>query len=241
MLRLAIVLCAAVASPALADSKAEERAFGSGIQAETKSAHPDDPAAKTEPVFVPRDRGAPVARVGGATRGIETAKIPSIEVLAPERLGYTLDPQPSLYWSISDATDRRVKISLEKLGSDPPRTVFEAVLEGPLEAGVHRIDLARHGVTLEPGVIYMWYVRLDPRSDGRYGGGGIQRVAAPAELEAELAAADADRKAFILAEAGIWYDAIGVLSEQIESGSAVELARAQRAALLEQVGLSTPP
>jgi hypothetical protein len=189
------------------------------------------------PVFVPRDDGAPVARVGGGTRGIETVKSPSIEVLAPERLGYTLDPQPTLYWSLSEATDRRVEIRVNDHGSDPPVTVFETLLEGPLESGVHGIDLARHGITLEPGVVYMWYVQLNPRSDGRYSGGGIQRVLASTELEAALAAAAADRKAFVLAEAGIWYDAVDVLSEQIEGGAASELALAQRTALLEQVGL----
>jgi len=241
--RLAFMLCVVTPAPAIADSKAQPTGSGSETHAEAKSANPEEPDAKAEPraksgpmpVFVPRDMGAPVARVGGGTRGIETVKSPSIEVLAPERLGYTLDPQPTLYWSLSEATDRRVEIRLNDHGSDPPVTVFETLLEGPLESGIHGIDLARHGVTLEPGVVYMWYVQLNPRSDGRYSGGGIQRVLASTELNAALTAAPADRKAFVLAEAGIWYDAVDVLSEQVEGGTAGALA--QRAALLEQVGL----
>ncbi|MBW2714760.1 MAG: DUF928 domain-containing protein [Deltaproteobacteria bacterium] len=243
--RFAFVLCVVAVALAIADSKAQETGSGSETHANEKSANPEEPDAKAEPnaksgsvpVFVPRDVGAPVARVGGGTRGIEIVKSPSIEVLAPERLGYTLDPQPTLYWSLSEATDRRVEIRVNDHGSDPPVTVFETVLEGPLESGVHGIDLALHGVTLKPGVVYMWYVQLNPRSDGRYSGGGIQRVLASAELEAALAAAAADRKAFVFAEAGIWYDAVDVLSEQIEGGAAGELALAQRTALLEQAGL----
>jgi regulator of sirC expression with transglutaminase-like and TPR domain len=40
-----------------------------------------------------------------------------------------------------------------------------------------------------------------------------------------------------LAEAGHWYDAIALLSEQIEANPQDPNPRAQRAALLQQVGL----
>jgi hypothetical protein len=41
----------------------------------------------------------------------------------------------------------------------------------------------------------------------------------------------------VLAEAGIWYDALDSLSMQIEAAPENENLRAQRAALLDQVGL----
>jgi hypothetical protein len=41
----------------------------------------------------------------------------------------------------------------------------------------------------------------------------------------------------VLAGAGIWYDALTFLSERIEADPGDALARAQRAALLKQVGL----
>ncbi len=239
---IVLAVCALAAARANADSKADEKTTAPDEQAEDRLEALGKPAAPAAPmpVFIPRDAGAPLTRVGGASRGIEIEKIPSIEVFAPEQPGYTLDPQPSLYFSLSDSTERRVEIRLIGQQSDPPETLLEAMLEGPFAAGVHRVDLERHGVSLKPGVLYMWYVWLDPRSEGRYGGGGIQLVEASAELQSELAAAGADRNALVLAKAGIWYDAIGVLSERIESEPASGLPRAQRAALLEQVGLSAP-
>jgi hypothetical protein len=41
----------------------------------------------------------------------------------------------------------------------------------------------------------------------------------------------------VLAEAGIWYDALDSLSLQIEAAPENENLRAQRAALFDQVGL----
>jgi hypothetical protein len=74
------------------------------------------------------------------------------------------------------------------------------------------------------------------RSKDSVAGGGIERVAPSPELEARLAAAD-ERNAYrVLAESGIWYDAVDRLSRQIESDQQASL-REERAALLSQVGL----
>jgi hypothetical protein len=53
-----------------------------------------------------------------------------------------------------------------------------------------------------------------------------------------LAAATPARVPFILAAAGIWYDAIGDLSARIEASPGDTQLRVQRAAQLEQVGLA---
>ena len=62
-------------------------------------------------------------------------------------------------------------------------------------------------------------------------------MTAPPELQKELDAVDAEQRPFVLAAAGIWYDALSVLSESVRSYSDGTRPRAQRAALLEQVGL----
>jgi hypothetical protein len=62
-------------------------------------------------------------------------------------------------------------------------------------------------------------------------------MTASPELQQELETADMDQHPFILAAAGIWYDALGVLSEGTRSASGGAHRLAQRAALLEQVGL----
>jgi hypothetical protein len=204
---------------------------------------PDSDPAVRMPIFVPRDVGAPQARVRGASRGSDFAKIPSIDALVPEQMGYTLDPQPTLYWFLSDSTDRRVEFTLDAQGSESPDPQFETTLSPPHDAGINRIDLASHGIELKPGVTYMWYVTLLPdpesRSDARVSGGAIQLMTAPPELREALDASDAEEHPLILAAAGIWYDALSVLSEGVRSQSVGAQRGAQRAALLEQVGLGS--
>ncbi len=87
----------------------------------------------------------------------------------------------------------------------------------------------------------MWYVSLlpdpDGRTDARVSGGAIERMSAPPELKAELDAVDADQRPFVLAAAGIWYDALAVLSAGAGDATRGAQPRARRAALLQQVGL----
>ncbi|MFB3118482.1 MAG: DUF928 domain-containing protein [Myxococcota bacterium] len=127
------------------------------------------------------------------------------------------------------------------IGVDPINPILETTLEGPFEPGIQRIRLADHGVTLQPAFEYQWFVRVIPNPDqrlyDRVVGGGIQRLAPSAELDARLAAAQQGDAHYVLAEAGIWYDALDSLSLQIEAAPENENLRAQRAALFDQVGL----
>ena len=90
---------------------------------------------------------------------------------------------------------------------------------------------------------YQWSVALFAGSQGESSdftaGGGIERVAPSEELRFALAEASPARIPFILAEAGIWYEAISNLSARIDASPRDARLRTQRAALLEQVGLET--
>lgn len=206
---------------------------------------PEVASAQTKlPVFRPRERGAPATRIGGATRGAESVAVPALEALAPESVGFTRDAQPVLYWYVSEATDLRVDFTLLRGGATEP--TVERTLASPKRGGVQRIDLAELGVTLEPGVAYVWTVALvadpDRRAADRIAGGAIERLADTAELETlneRLGAEQRDRQVFVFAEAGLWYDAVRSATERIGAGPDGGLAREQRAALLEQVGLET--
>jgi hypothetical protein len=246
MKRVHIALSAAALSLALAwvagaDPKEAEKAPVRATPEAAARANEKSEKVAPVPIFIPRDAGAPEARVRGASRGSDFAKIPSIEALVPEQMGYTLDAQPTLYWYLSDSTDRRVDFTLDAQDANSADPESEFTLRGPHEAGINRIDLASHGVTLRPDVTYMWYVTLLPdppsRDDARVSGGAIQLMTTPPELQHELDAADADQHPFILAAAGIWYDALSVLSEGVRSASGGAQRGAQRAALLKQVGL----
>ena len=188
--------------------------------------------------YLPPARGAPRMRVGAGTRG-NGAPGARIEALSPEDLGRTLSASPSLYWHLSQPTQARVDFTLIDPSSVSP--LVERTLEGPFEAGVHRIDLTHLGVKLAPGTEYQWFVSLVPdpeeRSSDVVAGGGVELVDAGA-LREELARAPDSQQVLVLAQNGIWYDAIDALSRRIDQTPADPLPREQRAALLEQVGLA---
>jgi hypothetical protein len=242
MKRLAtvIALCLALA-PTLSFAEEEESDRSDGAKSEdAKSDTAASESAQTAPMplFKPTNLGAPMTRMGGATRST-TGSVPRTEALVPEVAGFTLQAQPVLYWYLAGKTDERIDFAL--IGVDPINPIREVTLEGPFEPGIQRIRLADHGVELQPGLEYQWFVRVIPNPDQRLYdrviGGGIQRVEPSAELDAKLAAARQREAHYALAEAGIWYDALDALSVQIDASPDNENLRAQRAALLDQVGL----
>ncbi len=211
----------------------------SALYAAEKEAAPSKAEKRTDmPVFKPTNVGAPMTRLGGATRST-TGSVPRTEALVPETAGHTLQAQPVLYWYLAGPTDDRIDFAL--IGVDPIHPILEATLEGPFEPGIQRIPLTDHDVTLQPGLEYQWFVRVIPNPDqrlyDRVVGGGIQRLEPSAELEAKLAATQQSDAHYVLAEAGIWYDALDSLSLQIEAAAENENLRAQRAALFAQIGL----
>jgi len=240
-----IALCLALASSAsYADEKDTAQADTAKSNA-AKSKADKSEAAKTDPamaapmpMFKPTNLGAPMTRMGGATRST-AGSVPRTEALVPEVAGHTLRAQPVLYWYLAGETDERIDFAL--IGVDPINPIREVTLEGPFEPGIQRIRLADHGVALQPGLEYQWFVRVIPNPDqrlyDRVVGGGIQRVEPSAELDAKLAAAKQGTAHYALAEAGIWYDALDSLSVQIDASPDNENLRAQRAALFDQVGL----
>jgi hypothetical protein len=135
--------------------------------------------ASNMPLFVLQNRGAPMARLGGATRSTGQPAHPRIEALVPEQPGWTLEAQPTLYWFVSEVPQVPVEFTLMRL--DPHETLVETRLPAPSRAGVQRIALADHAASLETGASYQWLVKLVPnpqdRSYDQIVGGGIERVA----------------------------------------------------------------
>ncbi len=234
----------ALALTARADPKELERSHApTAAESEPNPDSSPDTSETSErmPIFVPRDTGAPQTRVGGATRGIELRDLPSLRALVPAELGHTLEAQPTLYWHLSGPTEHRIDLTLIAEGAGPSDPLLQKTLAGPFTAGAKSIDLAGYGLSLEPDVTYLWYLSLIPspdrRSEDRVSGGAIEVLLAPSELENQLTAASTQERAIVLAGAGIWYDALKFLSERIKADPGDALARAQRAALLKQVGL----
>jgi hypothetical protein len=190
-------------------------------------------------VYVPPSRGSVRRRTGGGTRGLASA--PRIAVLVPDHVGLTTRAQPTLAWFLSKDTDAQVEVSLISDGA----TESSALIRLPrmLSAGIHLVDLAEWKASLEEGTTYAWHVALviDPKARGSdvVASGAIQLQAATPELVHELAGGEPSYR--VLARHGIWYDAIADLSAAIAAVPASTPAagrelRAERAALLEQVG-----
>jgi hypothetical protein len=176
-------------------------------------------------------------RVPGVVRS-GAAHALRIQALAPDHTGLTTRASPTLYWTLSGDTDLRVDLVVTDEVSVEP--ILDRALDGA-EAGVHALDLAEHGVVLEPGKTYRWYATLVPdpehRSSDVVSGGAIARIEPDADLTARLEAAAPGYRAHVLAESGLFYDALDVVSRWIAERPDAPEPRRDRAALLEAVGL----
>jgi len=195
-------------------------------------------AAPATPAYRPPPRPRSGNREGGGTRGIDD--VPAVLALIPDgHVGITFQEQPTLYWWISADTKARVELTLvDGDGAADAKPLFETAIPSPTKGGIHAFSFAEHGVRLAPDRVYKWYVTVVPdpakRGDDVYSGGGIERVAPPADLAASLAGSAGPQRAVALAQAGVWYDALDAISADAQRDA---FARAARASLLEQVGL----
>ena len=215
----------------------KEKAPGSpGTGAEQKKLT----TADSTPVYKPPLRGSPGGRVGGGTRGASLEAPVSLSVLVPDHVGLTLQSQPPLYWFISRKPTQPIEFTLTE--KDAVKPLLEARLKPLEKAGIQCIRLADHGVQLRPNVLYKWFLAVitdpDRRSRDILSGGMIEVVSASPDLSARLNQAPKGRHPFVLAEEGLWYDALAGVSERIDAAPKDLSLRKQRAALLDQVGLN---
>lgn len=174
----------------------------------------------------------------GGSRG-SGEKLPSIYVLAPEHLALTTQAQPSLFWFQTLPAKAEFELTLTE--PKKPKPLLNVGGGTADKAGIRSLSLARHGVTLAPGVTYQWSVALitDPknRSKDVIASGSIKRVEEPAELREKTAAASAEDRAAIYAQGGFWYDALQSISGAIAANPKNAGLHQLRASLLEQARL----
>jgi hypothetical protein len=201
------------------------------------------PPTKRKPFYIPPQlptskRGAPKSRVGGGTRG--DGKPLTLAALAPDHVGLTAQAQPSLLWYLSSTTTFPIEVVIMDPQKIEPLLVTR--FHPPSTPGIQRVRLAEYDVSLAIGVTYQWFIALIPdptqRSRDIVAKGHIERIALPEALHTRLARAPEAEKPALYAEASLWYDALTALSDLIEATPRDTKFRQQRAALLEQVGLS---
>jgi hypothetical protein len=162
-----------------------------------------------------------------------------LSVLAPDHTGLTAVEQPSLFWFISNP----IALPLELTVMDPRRVqpLLEASLPAPRQGGIQRVRLSDHGVRLEPGVAYRWFIAVIADSGRRsrdiLSGGAIERADVPDPLRARLATAQAREKPALYAEGGYWYDALAAISDLIDGSPGDAALQSQRQDMLRQIGL----
>lgn len=198
-------------------------------------------SSRKEALYQPPQRGAPGGRVGGGTRGPVT-DLPLLWALAPDHVGLSSEVQPRLVWYLSKPTVYPLEFTLiDESGVTP---IIEKRLSSPTESGIHIIQLADYDLKLEKGKTYQWFVSLvsDPehRSADIIGGGMIEVGDVPASLAEELRNANPVEATRLWGQAGFWYDAIGVISTNIQSHPSDAEMHHVRASLLAEVDLDTP-
>jgi hypothetical protein len=220
----------AVACPASAASVAQNAA----------PAAAQNEAPSSEPVYKPPSRGVPGGRVGGASRGTPntTIALPMIDLLAPDgHAGLTTSLAPTLYFFVSQPITWQTQFTISAAAR--PNPILEVNIPAPRERGIYSLRTAEHHVRLEPGVLYTWSVSviLDPKARSRdiVASASLLRTTSDPALEAELRNASPSRRVGLLAQAGLWYDAVAAAAE-----TAALDRHAALDALMTQVGLSGP-
>jgi hypothetical protein len=203
-----------------------------------KPATAPKPAAQPAITYKFAKSSAPSARVSGGSRGSGDAAV-TLDVLTPDETGLTTEEQPSLFWYQSKPAKARFELTL--IEEDKAKPVFAVNVDRASNAGIQRLRLADQGVKLTLGVEYKWVIALvtDPnnRSTDLVASGFIKRVEPSAELKAKVAGAAPRSLPAMYAEAGIWHDAVGSLSDLIEAQPNDKALLSERSDLLRQVGL----
>lgn len=210
-----------------------------GKAAPEKEAKKEGKKTVVFPIYKPPMRGAPAGRVGGGTRGMDS-EVPSVSVLAPDHLGFTIKEQPSFYWYLSSLTDYPIEFTLIENRAIKP--AVEKRIPCPAKPGIQEFSLADLGdVRLKKGYKYKWYVAVildeNHRSKDIIAGAEVELKSPSEAFREKLDTADEGMLPYLFAEAGLWYDALEATSDLIEKNPGNPEIKGMRASLLEQVGL----
>ncbi|MEY3219614.1 MAG: hypothetical protein RIT27_971 [Pseudomonadota bacterium] len=196
------------------------------------------PPLFAEPDYNPPEVGAPVTRrVGGGARGIGDA-IPTITVIAPLTIGYTLQPSPTLFWAIEKPVKYQIEISM--FSPDKEQPLFEKRFNID-RAGVHSFSLQNEGIVLKKNQSYEWFIALikNPknRNEDVLTSGLIKYVDKSDNLQQCLS--NFSQMYVAYAKCGVWYDAIMKLSEEIAKNPSDDALKTLRKSIFRQEEL--PP
>lgn len=197
--------------------------------------------------YKPPKRGAPVARVGGGTRGVGIDSSSRLCVVTPDdHVGLAAKSQPVLFWYLSKlppgkpSLNIKIEFTINEEGSvNPLKEVNLGRIDKP---GFYRINLSDIGISLQQGMEYDWSIAIvfDPeqRSKDIVATSSIKRVAINNDVKEKLATATKREAVKIYAEEGLWYDALAEIDDAIAANPNDDSILEARESLIKQVGLS---
>ncbi|VEN73277.1 conserved hypothetical protein [Candidatus Desulfarcum epimagneticum] len=129
--------------------------------------------------------------------------------------------------------------------TEPHEKIIEPVIltkiKGPPKEGIIKVSLEQYGVFLDPNVEYEWFAAIVPdekeRSADFFGSAVIRYEKPSKEFLEKISAAPKERRQFLYAENGYFYDAVEIVSDLINAGKNPKKFRSHRAALADQVKL----
>jgi LysM repeat protein len=155
------------------------------------------------------------ARRGPANQQCFTNANDQLRVLLPEtNFGYTLQDYPTFFWYMPELKTQaeRLELKIKPVGADSFETYEFASTNQ--KAGIMSVTLPAKLGPLAEGKEYQWEVRVYCTARMFISAtGNIQRLSTDKpELTQKLENAEVEDYPAILAEAGVWYDALSVLA-----------------------------
>ena len=159
--------------------------------------------------------------------------------LAPAHTGITSRRQPVLYFYVSSPWPGPITFIMNSETEIEP--VLEIKIKGPSKEGILSVDLKKQGIFLNHGIEYEWFAVITPdekeRSADFFGSAVIKYERPSKAFREKIKRVSKERRLFLYAEAGYFYDAIDVVSRLIGSNLKTPIFRFHRAALTRQAAL----
>jgi len=171
-----------------------------------------------------------------STKGMK-GKTVILQVLAPNHTGITMQPQPTLYWTMRSKATIHFTITEIAAGAEP---ILKAEIEkGP---GIQQLDLTQNDISLKPGTRYRWSVtqviKEGDKSTDIIASGVIERIKPGEGLSNRIKRVRGMALVDVYAIEGIWYDALQTISSMIDETPEDRNLSAIRQSLLNQVGVT---
>jgi Domain of Unknown Function (DUF928) len=177
------------------------------------AAQPSAQSRKSRFNLPPRRASGPRSDAGARDSCPAVSK-PLTAIASENNFGYTLKGRPTLliYVPYESTEYSQMKLELSVKGA----AVATSILNAPKQAGVVGIPLPQQVSSLDDGVQYNWtltYSCDSRKSDGeKLVKSSIERMTPSSELQISLNQAQSvEEQIEIYAQAGIWYDMVGLL------------------------------